>query len=598
MNKFYLISVWILSAVLMLFGVSCRHETSPDLQKADELMNEFPDSALSILDNLDTTMLTSQRDRAVYSLLLTEAHQQLDYGTNDSIIDSAIKYFDVHEPMSDYALRSHYYKAIILQNIVGKPREALQEYLWTLQISRKIGDRFRAGASCLRIAEIFIDNGMPNEAIRYSKDAYGNLKGTHRKPHIAYSGFLLGEAYNARQMPDSALLVLNSVEDDVKKYCHEEVYDNLKIEMIISTFLKKDYEKVIDMCRSDSTMMLKPYHVLYCGLALAKKGNLDEADTLLEQMPSVPGVEAIQIEVLRNIISQCRHFDEGYQTAGDAVLNYNLKKYADRDNLALPEIYMSFMDQKMRADEESIRNRTNIIWLIVTCSVLLCAVLTIIFVGRRNGLKRKLSDQIEFIESLKQSSKSDKALLEATAGRLEELETKLQEQEDTFKATCGFDDEKEPVKENVTTIENRESTRSDIAEFILSKYSLLNDICSLDVDYNKLIKQFGRSKSLRELKNLMKNLSSDSEIFREIAGIIDQKYDGIFTRFEQDFSDLDFRMKKLFLYICMDLSPKFIMQLIGYDDIGKVYSLKRKLKALIKARDVRNCDRYLEMMSR
>lgn len=87
-------------------------------------MNEFPDSALSILDNLDTTMLTSQRDRAVYSLLLTEAHQQLDYGTNDSIIDSAIKYFDVHEPMSDYALRSHYYKAIILQNIVGKPREA------------------------------------------------------------------------------------------------------------------------------------------------------------------------------------------------------------------------------------------------------------------------------------------------------------------------------------------------------------------------------------------------------------------------------------------------------------------------------------------
>ncbi|GEM_PF-6888321 len=40
------------------------------------------------------------------------------------------------------------------------------------------------------------------------------------------------------------------------------------------------------------------------------------------------------------------------------------------------------------------------------------------------------------------------------------------------------------------------------------------------------------------------------------------------------------------------------MQLIGYSDIHKVYYLKKKLKALIKNRDVANRDFYLEILSR
>ena len=446
------------------------------------------------------------------------------------------------------------YKAMILQDVIGNTRDALQEYLLTLQMSRKAGDRFRTGVSCLRIAEIFMDNDMPNEAIRFSKEAYGNLKETRKKTYIAYSGFLLGKAYSSRQMPDSALHVLSRVEDDVRRYCHEDIYDNLKVEMLISTFLKGDYNEVIEICKSDNSMMSKPYHVLYCGLSLAKTGDLEGAENMLREMPSVSGVEKIQMDVLRDAITQCRHSNEGYHTSTDNVLNHNLKKYADRDRLGLPDVYMAFMDQKMKADEESIKKRTYMIWLIVACSVLLCTILAIVWIWRRNKLKRQLDNQIEFIESLKQASKSDKTLLEETTRRLEELEAKLQEHDDTYKMTYDFANEVNIIKENVISVENRESTKSDIAEFILSKYNLLNDISSLDVDYNNLIKQYGKSKYLCELKELMKNLSTDSSTFREIADIIDVKHDDIFTSFEQDFPDVSFNMKQLFLYLCMDLN--------------------------------------------
>ncbi len=588
----------LLLLMLMFFNIGCHRDTSDILQRTDAMIDEHPDSALAVLEGIYPSELMSRRDRAIHSLLMAQAQNHLNSCQNDSLIDIALEYFSSHERMSDYALRSHYYKAMILQDVIGNTRDALQEYLLTLQMSRKAGDRFRTGVSCLRIAEIFMDNDMPNEAIRFSKEAYGNLKETRKKTYIAYSGFLLGKAYSSRQMPDSALHVLSRVEDDVRRYCHEDIYDNLKVEMLISTFLKGDYNEVIEICKSDSSMMSKPYHVLYCGLSLAKTGDLEGAENMLREMPSVSGVEKIQMDVLRDAITQCRHSNEGYHTSTDNVLNYNLKKYADRDRLGLPDVYMAFMDQKMKADEESIKKRTYMIWLIVACSVLLCTILAIVWIWRRNKLKRQLDNQIEFIESLKQASKSDKTLLEETTRRLEELEAKLQEHDDTYKMTYDFANEVNIIKENVISVENRESTKSDIAEFILSKYNLLNDISSLDVDYNNLIKQYGKSKYLCELKELIKNLSTDSSTFREIADIIDVKHDDIFTSFEQDFPDVSFNMKQLFLYLCMDLNSKFIMQLIGYSDIHKVYYLKKKLKALIKNRDVANRDFYLEILSR
>ena len=58
-------------------------------------MEEYPDSALHILESIESQQLTVQADRAYYALLLTQARDK-NYivQTDDSLIRTAVQYYD------------------------------------------------------------------------------------------------------------------------------------------------------------------------------------------------------------------------------------------------------------------------------------------------------------------------------------------------------------------------------------------------------------------------------------------------------------------------------------------------------------------------
>ena len=58
-------------------------------------MEEYPDSALHILESIESQQLTVHADRAYYALLLTQARDK-NYivQTDDSLIRTAVQYYD------------------------------------------------------------------------------------------------------------------------------------------------------------------------------------------------------------------------------------------------------------------------------------------------------------------------------------------------------------------------------------------------------------------------------------------------------------------------------------------------------------------------
>ncbi|MBO7279649.1 MAG: hypothetical protein J6V00_00635 [Bacteroidaceae bacterium] len=86
----------IFALLLLAFTLfACNKHTGTEalLSKAERQMDEHPDSALILLQRLDTKQLTSADEKALYALLYSQALDKnyIDI-TDDSLINIAVDY--------------------------------------------------------------------------------------------------------------------------------------------------------------------------------------------------------------------------------------------------------------------------------------------------------------------------------------------------------------------------------------------------------------------------------------------------------------------------------------------------------------------------
>lgn len=94
MNKFLQNITSLVAIVLFLIMGACNnHPQAPILLEVEKIIEEQPDSALSILNKVENINQLSEKDHATYCLLLTQA-QDLNYitHTSDSLIKIAATY--------------------------------------------------------------------------------------------------------------------------------------------------------------------------------------------------------------------------------------------------------------------------------------------------------------------------------------------------------------------------------------------------------------------------------------------------------------------------------------------------------------------------
>lgn len=97
MKKKFLQIVSQVSVLLILIFLTCcdHHPTTPELALAEQLMEQKPDSALKVIQQIKNPEGLSSREHALYCLFLTLANDK-NYitHTSDSVIKIAVNYFD------------------------------------------------------------------------------------------------------------------------------------------------------------------------------------------------------------------------------------------------------------------------------------------------------------------------------------------------------------------------------------------------------------------------------------------------------------------------------------------------------------------------
>ena len=166
----------ILSLLVALSFIGCRdHSPVADkLQQAETCMNEYPDSALTILKSIVQTDLQSEEHRARYALLYSQALDKnyIDL-TNDSLISIAVDYYKDRDDARAKFL-SYYYQGRIYTN-ANNLTQATLAYMEAEQLVDELGDDYAAGLLYDQMGDIFqeyYDFSKALESYQYATTCY------------------------------------------------------------------------------------------------------------------------------------------------------------------------------------------------------------------------------------------------------------------------------------------------------------------------------------------------------------------------------------------------------------------------------------------
>ena len=120
----------ILISFLLILAACTRHQGCEEaFLKADSLMDEHPDSAIIILEDIRSGKLPLNKSESMRSLLLLAKAQNKAYATmpDDSIFEEVVEYYDKHGTPNDQVL-AHYLHGCISRDLNDAPK-ALERYM-------------------------------------------------------------------------------------------------------------------------------------------------------------------------------------------------------------------------------------------------------------------------------------------------------------------------------------------------------------------------------------------------------------------------------------------------------------------------------------
>ena len=219
--------IWFLP--ISLFIVSCsQNDICSSLKTAEDIINDNPDSTLSILREIDYEALKDNHLKALYGLLYTSANiKKQKVPDNDSLIDYSIKIFENNNDYYHLA-DAYYYKGTI--NYAKKQLEVGVEYLKKAEcLSIENGYSQITNKILERLSYLNYTTDNKDLTLEYSKKFLDSSMELKDKTLISRAFIMVASSYAAVNMSDSAYSYI----DHALRYIND-VDSVLKAEILVN----------------------------------------------------------------------------------------------------------------------------------------------------------------------------------------------------------------------------------------------------------------------------------------------------------------------------------------------------------------------------
>ncbi|MDE6715679.1 MAG: hypothetical protein K2J74_04265, partial [Muribaculaceae bacterium] len=390
----------VLIFIIALMAAGCSHRNAREsLLKADRLVNEQPDSALKILEQLD--VIDADREtQAWHALLLAKANEKaLKRFYNDSLTTMAADYFRGRGDSLE--IQSLYYNGVI-HGYNKDYADALISLIEAAKKAHAAGDDFYCGIAYREQADIYSSLMVESKHLEYADSArqYFTLAG---KPvHALGEDLSFAEALVSLNHVDSALNVLSSVRQNPEMKDAPAFNAAYHRAMSNARLSRKEYQEAINHLDSvemfahelTSTEWSKKARI-FCAM-----NDYESAEKALEEarVYMFEPIDTAELYLSEAILAAGLR---DYRTAYEAF-NRHYGEYVGARRYLLNHPYTAivsdyYKEQSERRQDE-LGTARRMMWMTVAIAVLLTALIIAVTIFYRRRLREKV-DQSETLIS-------------------------------------------------------------------------------------------------------------------------------------------------------------------------------------------------------
>lgn len=303
--------IWCLP--ISFFIVSCsQNEVCYSLKTAENIINDNPDSTLSILREIDYEDLKDNHLKALYGLLYTSANiKKQKVPDNDSLIDYSIKIFENNNDYYHLA-DAYYYKGTI--NYAKKQLEVGVEYLKKAEcLSIENGYSQITNKILERLSYLNYTTDNKDLTLEYSKKFLDSSMELKDKTLISRAFIMVASSYAAVNMSDSAYSYI----DHALRYIND-VDSVLKAEILVNVgemFYERGEMNLSEYkaLQSDSTHS-NPHAKFLLGKIKYQRGDTLRAKEYWDEALSVKDVKIKKelYKIVANYYAEVGNYNDAY----------------------------------------------------------------------------------------------------------------------------------------------------------------------------------------------------------------------------------------------------------------------------------------------
>ena len=559
-----------LLTIVCLAGCTDRH-VREQLDRAERVVSDCPDSAFAILAALPDTDRLSTADRARRDLLMAEARYMADStDTAPARLLETAAYFDLNNDPRN-AARAYYYAGMQYRNKEDS-WNAIISFLKADKLSKDNSDLIFQGLLCRATAESFISMMDYASALHYYNMAYSKFKQAPPNKYTIYALYDKARGLYAIGKYKDVLLHSREVISQARTKDNPEL-EYSALSLIGDTYYMtgnykasiKTYETLLS--KFGEYAEAEDYRAL--GNAYLKNGDLANAirmdNTVREINPADASLHAF---ILRHTGRPEEAFDSLTYLI-DQEKDYILQLW-DRNNGKLIYDYYAVEDMKSTDKYLNERNRSYMLMIIIGLCLIICVYLIYHLFVQRQELNKQ---HLVYIENLmKQLKQCEKDI------------TVLQKENQDIKATNS-------LLQDISSSQKQkeEETISIIKRMMVSQFNVLDSVYTgLNCDQNK------EKITIAALSRFIESFLEPENI-TELESIVNRYMDNLMAKYHTDFPKIGTSQKQLFLFYAMNLTPQMISVLFK-TNVSSLYVRKAKLKRKISESSSTFKDEYLRYL--
>ena len=369
----HIISFIAIAIILILPSCGGRSNVSATLDSAETLMETAPDSALFLLEQLDTDSLTGKSDRALYAMLLTEALDKNQMKpTDDSLISIASDYYDRSSDNLRQVISNYYHGRVHFHN--GNYNKALVTFFKSKRLAEESDLPFWAGMSCRGISDIYNESFNSAEEVKFALMEYDYIRQSGKQPYLNYALSDLAGAYiNSREF-DKASPIIDQMVDSAMEWEDANLYYMAQKQRVLIHLVLNEHSQALpiasDICASDYAETSDSLHL---SLALAETGRIDEAIGMLD---SISDKKSQLVYVVKGLACKKDHDYEGVISKREYLDSITTEEIKRQFNRNLTGSLVDYFELNSKLEEQS---RNILLWRSVAVIFILVLVLAILW---------------------------------------------------------------------------------------------------------------------------------------------------------------------------------------------------------------------------